>query len=286
MGVGFYTEADVYAAARVFTGWNLQARRRDLNATCRTLRVRLQRQPSTTRRRRRSASRSTPDGSRTIPARAGGRRHAGRARPHRRRSRATPRRRAGWRARLCGLLRQRPGRARRGVHQRAGARRTCDSDYEHQAGRAAGAARRPRSRAVRNQLRALLVAGRVRGARPSRKSGWSGFSVNDALTPLRQHGPAAVRAARRGRLGAGPRAGSRAATMLARMNFAATLASNQRFNLARDGAAVRRSLAADAVLSHFLDRLVAVAVRRRERTTTCGRLPRPRAARGPARTRS
>ena len=32
-GVGFYTESDVYAAARVFTGWNLQttARQRDVN---------------------------------------------------------------------------------------------------------------------------------------------------------------------------------------------------------------------------------------------------------------
>ena len=28
LGVGYYTEADVYAAARVFTGWNLAGRGR------------------------------------------------------------------------------------------------------------------------------------------------------------------------------------------------------------------------------------------------------------------
>jgi hypothetical protein len=40
--------------------------------------------------------------------------------------------------------------------------------------------------------------------------------------------------------------------MLARMNFAAALASNQRFNLARDAAAARGS--AETLMAYLLDR--------------------------------
>ena len=70
LGVGNYTEQDVYAAARVFTGWNIRLVRRRDDTTRRVLRVRLQRGQARARRRRRSRSRSTANGSRTIPARA------------------------------------------------------------------------------------------------------------------------------------------------------------------------------------------------------------------------
>ena len=69
-GVGYYTEDDVYAAARVFTGWNLSrpatADRSDpshsSSSTTRT---------STRPARRRSASRSTATAASTIPSRVG-----------------------------------------------------------------------------------------------------------------------------------------------------------------------------------------------------------------------
>ena len=49
IGVGQFTESDVYAGARVFTGWNLQ-RIGDGARSARVLSVLLQRAPSTTRR--------------------------------------------------------------------------------------------------------------------------------------------------------------------------------------------------------------------------------------------
>ena len=67
MGVGHYTEADVYAAARVFTGWNLT---RPAPATARSTSILLQRRRSTTPARRRSRFQIYADGSKTIPARA------------------------------------------------------------------------------------------------------------------------------------------------------------------------------------------------------------------------
>ena len=68
-GIGNYTELDVYAAARVFTGWNLRLVGRG-DELENVLRVRTSIPTSTTRRRRRLRSLSIGDGSKTIPARA------------------------------------------------------------------------------------------------------------------------------------------------------------------------------------------------------------------------
>ena len=65
MGVGNYAEADVYAGARVFTGWNLA--RPNGSGDTRLLRVLLQRARSTTRPRRSSRSRSTPTAAGRFP---------------------------------------------------------------------------------------------------------------------------------------------------------------------------------------------------------------------------
>ena len=70
MGVGFYTESDVYAAARVFTGWNLRrttTSREDLYPVYEF--VYNAGQPRD-RGQDLLASRSTADGSRTIPSRS------------------------------------------------------------------------------------------------------------------------------------------------------------------------------------------------------------------------
>ena len=72
VGVGHYTEPDVYAAARVFTGWNLQPSVDYTNDDYGSMNAYQefrwrpdQQKPAP----RRSRSPSTPDGTRTIPAR-------------------------------------------------------------------------------------------------------------------------------------------------------------------------------------------------------------------------
>jgi uncharacterized protein (DUF1800 family) len=88
--------------------------------------------------------------------------------------------------------------------------------------------------------------------RALKEVGWTGFSVNDALTPLTNMGqqlyePPDV---------SGWRLGTNwfsSGSALARMNFAAQLASNQKFNL-RDAARPSRATP-DSLLAFLLDRL-------------------------------
>jgi uncharacterized protein (DUF1800 family) len=85
--------------------------------------------------------------------------------------------------------------------------------------------------------------------------GWSGFSVNDALTPLSNMGqilyePPDV---------AGWRAGEEwfsTSAMLARLNFAASLAANQKFNLTTAVKAANAHRSPEALLAFFTDALV------------------------------
>lgn len=88
--------------------------------------------------------------------------------------------------------------------------------------------------------------------RAIREVGWVGLSVDTARTPLTNMGqtlfePPDVAG---WELGAG---WFSTGAMLSRMNFAATLATNQRFNLARDAAPYRGT--PESVLDFFLDRL-------------------------------
>ena len=87
--------------------------------------------------------------------------------------------------------------------------------------------------------------------RSIRETGWNGFSVDTARTPLTNMGqtlfePPDVAG---WELGAGWFCSG---TTLARMNFAATLAANQRFNLARDLTLFRQS--PEDFLGFFMDR--------------------------------
>ena len=66
--------------------------------------------------------------------------------------------------------------------------------------------------------------------------GWAGFSVNDALTPLSNMGQILYEPPDVAGWDAG-RPWFSTGAMLARMNFASTLAANQRFNLAAGGEA-------------------------------------------------
>ena len=127
-------------------------------------RVRLQRRTSTTPPRRPSAFRSTRDGSKTIPARAGGRRHAGRPRSHRRAGGAIPRpaRYLGEEAVPVLRLRDRRRAASRFVEQRRG--RVSAERLRHE-GRDARGAAVAGVLGSRQLLRALRLAGRVRRPR-------------------------------------------------------------------------------------------------------------------------
>jgi len=89
--------------------------------------------------------------------------------------------------------------------------------------------------------------------RSIREVGWNGFTVDSARTPLTNMGQTLFEPPDVAGWELGPGWFSSGA-MLARMNFAATLASNQRFNLARDVAVYSRRTP-DDVLAFFTDRL-------------------------------
>ena len=89
-------------------------------------------------------------------------------------------------------------------------------------------------------------------ARSVKEVGWAGFSVNDALTPLINMGQQLFEPPDVNGWELGPGWFSSGA-MLARMNFAAQLATNQKFNL-RDGArGVGRT--PESLVAHVMDRL-------------------------------
>ncbi len=88
--------------------------------------------------------------------------------------------------------------------------------------------------------------------RALREVGYQGFSVNDALTPLANMGQQLLEPPDVSGWNLGPSWFSTGAT-LARMNFAAQLATNQKFNI-RDGARGQGDTP-DALVSYVLDRL-------------------------------
>jgi uncharacterized protein (DUF1800 family) len=85
--------------------------------------------------------------------------------------------------------------------------------------------------------------------------GWSGFSVNDALTPLSNMGQTLYEPPNVAGWELGQSWFSTSA-MLARMNFASTLAANQKFKLATAVKAANVSKTPDALLAYMLDALV------------------------------
>ena len=89
-------------------------------------------------------------------------------------------------------------------------------------------------------------------ARAIREIGWAGFSVGSARTPLANMAQTLFEPPDVAGWALGPGWFS-TGTMLARMNFAATLAANQRFNLARAAAPYRAS--PESLLGFFLERL-------------------------------
>jgi hypothetical protein len=82
--------------------------------------------------------------------------------------------------------------------------------------------------------------------------GWKGFSVNNAMAPLANMGQTLYEPPNVAGWPAGE-AWFSSGAMLARMNFASTLAANQKFNLA--ATAQSSSASSQSFLSYFLDQL-------------------------------
>ena len=162
IGVGHYTEPDVYAAARVFTGWNLARPGAAADGSQHYEFVYIANQHETGAKT--FSFPIYPDGSKTIPARAGRERHAGRHRFHRRRSPRIPNTARVSRDQAVPLLRLRSPAPSARASSTGWRRCTC---------RARGDMKTvvrevllsPEFWSRRRVLRALLLAGRVRRAR-------------------------------------------------------------------------------------------------------------------------
>jgi len=251
MGVGFYQEADVYAGARVFTGWNLQWQGSG-DA------IYYQFQYNAAQHETAAKEFSFPvgtDGSRRIPSRP-----------------ATDGMQDG--IDLINAVARHPETARRLARKlyacfvseveapNEGLVNALATEYL-----ASGYEMKP-------VLRRLFMSAELRDSRsyyaryawPTefvvrslKEVGWAGFSVNDALTPLSNMGqqlfePPDVAGWDLGR------GWFSTGAMLARMNFAAQLATNQKFTL-RD-ASRGQARTPESLLSFFLDRLTPPALER------------------------
>ncbi|HMJ85767.1 MAG TPA: DUF1800 domain-containing protein [Vicinamibacterales bacterium] len=249
VGVGNYTEADVYAAARVFTGWNLSrpgvngdptqhyefvynANQHDTNAKTFSFAI-------------------YPDGGKTIPARAAG---------------------SGMQDGIDFIngLAAHPNTAR---YLAAKLYRFFVSEYGAInvtfVNRIANVYLQSGSD-MREVMREVLLSPEFWDqsayfaryswpveyvVRALKDVGWTGYSVNDALTPLSNMGqilfePPDV---------AGWDAGQTwfaTGAMLARMNFASSLAGNQKFNLANAVKTAGTGKTPEAMLAYFGDQIV------------------------------
>jgi uncharacterized protein (DUF1800 family) len=246
MGVGHYTEPDVYAAARVFTGWNLARPGAAGDGSQRYEFVYLPAQHDTAEKTFSFAI--YPDGSKTIKTRAAADGmqdgldliNALAANPETGRYLA---------AKLYRFFVSESGDVDPGFVNRV-ASVYQQSRYEMKA-----------------VMREVLLSPQFWNedayfsryswpvefvVRSMKDVGWRGFSVGDALTPLSNMGqnlydPPDVAGWDLGRLWFST------GSMLARMNFASTLAANQRFNLA--AAASGHAKSPELLLSYVLEGL-------------------------------
>jgi uncharacterized protein (DUF1800 family) len=244
MGVGFYTEPDVYAGARVFTGWNLQ---------------RVAGQPLAAYRFAYNAGQHDtdpkefsfavyPDGNRRIPARS-----------------AADGMQDG--IDLINAVARHPETGRRLARKLwnffVSELTPPDESFVNDV---AGEYSRSNFE-MKPVIRRVLLSRQFRDsanwysryswpaefvARAIKEVGWQGFSVDGALTPMTNMGqqlfePPDVNGWELGR------GWYSTGAMLSRMNFAATLATNQRFNI-REAARGARS-SPQSLLALFLDRL-------------------------------
>ena len=248
-GVGNYTEQDVYAAARVFTGWNLSARQGPANNNDPNAYYQFFYNPN---QHDTSAKTFTfpiyHNGERTIPVRT-----------------AADGMRDGMD--FIAALAAHPETARRLARKLWGFFISETASPDPRFVEAVAAEYLANDTRMKPVIRYILRSPWMLEesyrwtryswpaeyvARAIREVGWAGFSVDAARTPLTNMGqtlyePPDV---------AGWSLGAdwiSTGSMLARMNFAATLASNQRFNLSRIAAAARRT--PDDLMAFFLARM-------------------------------
>lgn len=246
MGIGNYTEADVYAAARVFTGfnWQINGDRADVNNSFYTFQFRPNDHDV-------NAKEFTfaiyPDGGRVIPARpaASGEQDA---------------------IDFINAVARHPATAQR-LATRLYRFFVNETDPVDSATVNAMASIYLSSGTnIKPMLRHLFISSAFRNpnnffkryswpvefvVRAIKETGWTGYTVNSALTPLANMGQALYEPPDVNGWELGPGWFS-TASMLQRMNYASSLAQNQRFNLARDAAAYRQS--PDRVLEYMTGR--------------------------------
>jgi uncharacterized protein (DUF1800 family) len=246
MGIGNYTEADVYAAARVFTGWNLQrvGGANDTNGY-----YQFQYIPNNHETTAKEFTFAIyPDGSKTIPARAAA---------------------AGMQDGLdfIAALARHPATARRLARKlwTFFVSETNPPDEFLITNMASAYLQNDTS--IAEMVRTLLFSKQFLSplnyftkyswpvefvVKSLKEVGFAGFSVNTALNPLLNMGQQLFEPPDVAGWDLGATWFSTGA-MLARMNFAATLTANQRFNISQ--AARGKGPTPDALLAMYLDQL-------------------------------
>jgi uncharacterized protein (DUF1800 family) len=246
LGVGNYTEQDVYTAARVFTGFNWQiiGDRAVTTASYYTFQYRPADHDT-------NAKEFTfpiyPDGGRIIPARAAanGEQDA---------------------LDLILALARHPATARRLATRLYKFFLNETSEPDQALVSAMANAYLGNNYSIKAILRTLFLSPQFRDpanffqryswpveyvVKAIKEAGWTGFSVGTALTPMLNMGQSLYEPPDVNGWELGPGWIS-TSSMLSRMNFASTLAANQRFNLARDAQPYRQT--PERVLEYMLAR--------------------------------
>ena len=246
LGIGNYTEADVYAAARVFTGFNWQLVG-DRSSNLTSYYTFLYRPADHDTNAKEFTFPIYPDGGRIIPARAAasGEQDA---------------------VDLINALVRHPATARRLATRlyKFFVNETAEPDPALV--NAMAQTYLASAYSIKTTLRTLFQSSQFRNpanffqryswpveyvVRATKEIGWTGFTVNSAITPLTNMGQQLYEPPDVNGWATGPEWIS-TSSMLARMNFASTLAANQRFNLARDAQPHRQS--PERVLQYMLSR--------------------------------
>ncbi|MFA5909070.1 MAG: DUF1800 domain-containing protein [Vicinamibacterales bacterium] len=246
LGIGNYTEQDVYAAARVFTGfnWQLVGDRASTTASYYTF---LYRAADHDTNAKTFTFAIYPDGGKTIPARAAA---------------------AGEQDALDLILAlaRHPATARRLATRLYKFFVNETSEPDAALVNAMANAYLGNNYNIKAVLRTLFQSSQFRDpanffqryswpieyvVRAIKETGWAGFTVNSAMNPLSNMGQQLYEPPDVNGWETGPGWIS-TSSMLSRMNFSAALAQNQRFNLARDAQPYRQS--PDRVLEYMLAR--------------------------------
>jgi uncharacterized protein (DUF1800 family) len=246
LGIGNYTEQDVYAAARVFTGFNWQIVG-DRASTTGSFYTFLYRPNDHDTNAKEFTFAIYPDGGKVIPARAAAN---------------------GEQDALDFILAlaRHPATARRLATRlyKFFVNETAEPDQALIS--AMANAYLGNNYTIKAVLRTLVNSAQFRNpanffqryswpveyvVRAIKETGWNGLSVNTAITPLTNMGQQLFEPPDVNGWETGPGWIS-TSSMLARMNFASTLAANQRFNLARDAQPYRQT--PERVLEYSLAR--------------------------------